>query len=156
MHKNDCIIKEKQKWFYWFLLWNSLPLWTHFLFDLRFDSFEFFCKALVIAIRFLSFKGTTHAYLLQISIKHNKNLNHLLNLLINCMSAKCAPPQMLCVKGKYTFLFSNFLIIGFCSFFANSLLEIISFLTTPPENFLQKICKPLNQVNVDIHHILDF
>ena len=48
---------------------------------------------------FLSFKGTTHAYLLKILMTHykdlnplhNKNLNPLLNLLTDCMSAKSAP-----------------------------------------------------------------
>ena len=54
------------------------------------------------------------------------------------MYAKYAPPQMLSVKGKYTFLFSNFLVIGFCSFAANYLLGIISFFTAPPEDFLTK------------------
>ena len=39
---------------------------------------------------FLSFKGTTQAYLLKISITHYKNLNPLINLLINCISAKSA------------------------------------------------------------------
>ena len=40
---------------------------------------------------FLSFKGTTHAYLLKISTTHNKNLTPLLYLLINCISARSAP-----------------------------------------------------------------
>ena len=60
---------------------------------------------------FLSFKGTTQAYLLKISITHNKNLNHLLNLLNNCISAKSAP-QILSLNQEHTFLFFNFLIIG--------------------------------------------
>ena len=37
---------------------------------------------------FLSFKGITQAYLLKISITHNKDLNPLLNLLNNYISAK--------------------------------------------------------------------
>ena len=40
---------------------------------------------------FLSFKGTTHAYLLKRSMAHNKYLIPLLYLLINCMSAKSTP-----------------------------------------------------------------
>ena len=40
---------------------------------------------------FLSFKETTHAYLLKLSMTHNKNLIPLLNLLINCISAKSTP-----------------------------------------------------------------
>ena len=51
---------------------------------------------------FLSFKGTTQAYLLKISITHNKNVNPLLNLLINCISAKSAP-QILSLNVEYTF-----------------------------------------------------
>ena len=40
---------------------------------------------------FLSFKGTTHTYLLKISMKHNKNLVPSLNLITDCISAKSAP-----------------------------------------------------------------
>ena len=43
----------------------------------------------------LSFKGTTQAYLLKISITHNKNLIPLLYLLINRISAKSAPKYYL-------------------------------------------------------------
>ena len=60
---------------------------------------------------FLSFKGTTQAYLLKISITHNKNLNPLLNVLINYISAKSAP-RILSLNAEYTFLFLNFLIMG--------------------------------------------
>ena len=66
-----------------------------------------------------SFKGTTHAYLLELSITHNKKQIPLLNLLINCISARSAP-QLLSIEGEYTFRFSNFLIIGFCNSSANS------------------------------------
>ena len=62
-------------------------------------------------IPFLSFKGTTHAYLLKISITHNKNLIPLLYLLNNCISAK-STPQILSINAACTFLFSNFLIMG--------------------------------------------
>ena len=60
---------------------------------------------------FLSFKGITQSYLLKTSITHNKNINPLLNLLINCVSAK-STPQILSLNEEYTFLFLNFLIIG--------------------------------------------
>ena len=60
---------------------------------------------------FLTFKGATHVYLLKISITHNKNLDPLLNLLINCLSVKSAP-QILSLNAEYTFLFLNFLIMG--------------------------------------------
>ena len=60
---------------------------------------------------FLSFNGTTQAYLLKISRAHNKNLNPLLNLLNSCISAK-STPQILSLNDEYTFLFLNFLIIG--------------------------------------------
>ena len=56
------------------------------------------------------------------SIAHNKNLNHLLNLPINCMFAKSAP-QILSLKDEFTILLLNFLIISLCNFPANSLLE---------------------------------
>ena len=70
------------------------------------------------------------------SIARNKNLNPLLNLLIKCISARSAS-QMLSIKDGCTF-FLIFLIIGFCYSSANSLLEIISFFTDPPEVFLSK------------------
>ena len=38
------------------------------------------------------------------SVTHNKNLNRLLNLLINCISARSAP-QILSIKGECAFLF---------------------------------------------------
>ena len=71
------------------------------------------------------------------SITHNKNVNPLLNLLINRISARSAP-QILSVKGECTFLFLNFLIMGLCDSSAYSLLDIISFLTVPPDVFLLK------------------
>ena len=62
------------------------------------------------------------------------------------------------------FCFLNYLIIGLFNSSGNSLLDRISFLTVPPVNlfkriaevFYQKNYKPLKQVHVDIHHILDF
>ena len=52
---------------------------------------------------FLSFKGITHAYLLKMSITHNKKTIPLLNLLINYISARSAL-QILFLKGDCTFL----------------------------------------------------
>ena len=89
------------------------------------------------------------------SITHNKNLNLLLNLLINCISAKSAP-HILSRKGECTFLLLIFLINGLCNSSANSLLEIFLFLIPLPEVFFtKKIYKPLKQVHVEIHHIFD-
>ena len=73
----------------------------------------------------------------KISIAHNKSLNPLLNILIHCISARSAH-QILAIKGECTFLSLNFIIIGSCSSSTNSLLDIISFLTVPPEAFLSK------------------
>ena len=73
------------------ILSNSLPLSTYILFGIVLDSFKNFWKALVIVISYLSFKATTQAYLLKILITHNKNLNPLLNLFINCISANQPP-----------------------------------------------------------------
>ena len=78
-----------------------------------------------------------------------------LNLLINCISARSAP-QLLSIKDECTFLFLKFLIIGLCNSSANSLFEIFSFLTVPAEVFYQKICRTFKQFHVDIHHILEF
>ena len=66
-------------------------------------------KALVIVIPFLFFKRITHVYLLP----------NLLNLLINCKSARSAA-QILSLKGECTFLFLHFLVIGLCNYSTNS------------------------------------
>ena len=68
---------------------------------------------------------------------HNKNLNPLLSLLINCISARYAP-QILSIRGECTFLLSILLIIGLCNSSSNSLLEIIQFLTVLLEVSLSK------------------
>ena len=70
------------------------------------------------------------------SVTH-KNLNPLLNLLINYISARSAP-QILSIKGDCTFLFLNFLIIGLCNSSANCWSDIFSFLIPLPEVFLLK------------------
>ena len=62
------------------------------------------------------------------SRRHDKNLNPWLNLLISCISAKSAL-QVLSIIGECTFLFSSFLIIGWCNSSANYLLELISVFT---------------------------
>ena len=68
-------------------------------------------------MHFLSFKGTTHPYLLLISITYYKNQNLLSSLLINCISAR-PTPQTLSLKDDYTF--STFLISGLFNSSANS------------------------------------
>ena len=47
-------------------------------------------------------------------------------------------PQILSKKGDCTFLYLDFLRTGLCNFSVNCLLEIFSFLTLPPEDFLSK------------------
>ena len=59
------------------------------------------------------------AHLSEIPITHNKKRNSLLNLLINGISARPLP-QILSIKGEYTFQFSNVLIIGLCNSSAKS------------------------------------
>ena len=86
-------------------------------------------------------------------ITHNKNLNPLLNLLINCICARSVP-QILYIKDDCIFLFSNFVITGMCNSSPNSLLDSISFLIALSQDFSSKICKPLKRVHVDIHDIL--
>ena len=76
---------------------------------------------------------STHAYLLKISITHNKKRTLLLILLFDCISARSAL-QILSVKGECTFGLSNFLIIGLCNTSANSWFRKISHLTAPLQN----------------------
>ena len=85
----------------------------------------------------MSFKGITHECLLWMSVAHNKNLNILLILQINCILEKLAP-QILSIKVECTFLFLNFLIVGLFNSVANSLFDIFPFLALPPEAFLSK------------------
>ena len=85
-------------------------------------------------IPFLSFKGTTQAYLIKISITHNKNLNLLLNFLINCISAL----QILSLNPEETVLFLKFLLIDLCNYLANCSLNSDGILTPPPFGFLSK------------------
>ena len=78
---------------------------------LGFLPFEIiFWNPLTMLITLLSFKGTTHAYLLNKSIAHNKHLILLLYLLNDCISAKSTPP-ILSLKDEWTFLPLNLLII---------------------------------------------
>ena len=76
------------------------------------------------------------------------------------------------MKDECNFILLNFLIIGLCNSFANSLLGIFSFLiadlfrvakvsdlasvSAPSDVSYQKNYKPLKQVHVDVCHILDF
>ena len=110
---------------------------THILLGVRLDSSMVFWKALVTVIPFLSFKGITHAYLLKLSITHNKDRIPRLNLLLNCLPARSAP-QILSIKDECTFLLLNFLINGLCNYSANNLFDIFSFLIGPTEVFLWK------------------
>ena len=50
-------------------------------------------------------------------IKHNKNLNPQLDLLINYIPTRSAP-QILYIKGDFIFLLLNFLMIGLCNYLA--------------------------------------
>ena len=70
---------------------------------------------------FLSFKETTHPYVLQISVKHNKKWNPLLYLL-NYKSARSAL-RVLSLIDDYTLCFSHFLIIGLWNYSGNSRLR---------------------------------
>ena len=90
---------------------------------------------------FFSFKGPIHAYLPKPSIKYNEKQIPLLYIHINCKSARSAL-QMLHLKDEYTSCFLNFVIIGLCNSTANC--------------FYQQIYKPLMQIHLDIHHILNF
>ena len=102
-------------------------LFTHILSGLRLDSYKAFWKVLVIVIPF--FTGTTHVYLLKISITHNRK-----RILLST-------PQILSVKDKCTFRYSNFVIIDLCNYSANSWFEIISLLTPLPEVDFSHVAK---------------
>ena len=60
-----------------------------------------------MVIPFLFFKGTTQAYLLKITIKHNKKHIPLTNLLNNCISVRLAP-KILSIKDECTFVLQIF------------------------------------------------
>ena len=107
------------------LLQNSLSLSTNILSGFLLDYFKIFWN--VIVIPFLFFKGMTQSYLLLIAITHSKNLNPKSFIKISCISVKSVP-KILSIKGEFTFLLLNFIIIGFCYSFDNSLLGIFSLL----------------------------
>ena len=73
---------------------------------------------------------------------NNKKQIPLLNLLINYILARSAP-KILSIKGDFTFLFSNLLIIDLCKSSANSFFDIFSFLIAPEKVFYQNIYRPL-------------
>ena len=88
-----------------------------------------FWEALITVIPFLSFKGTIHAYLLKVSLTHNKKRIVLLNYLLFPYWQDQNPKYY----KEFTVGFSNFLITGLCNSSANSWLDIISLLTAPRE-----------------------
>ena len=132
------------------LLWNSLPFPTHICFGLWLE----FLKTLVTAIPVLSYKEIIHAYLLQISITHNKKRIPSLNLLFNCIFERSST-QTCYLKDDHTFCFTNPLIIVLCNLSTNCWFDVISLLKPLPEDFLSKIYQPTKQIRVNIHHILD-
>ena len=93
--------------------------------------------------------GITHAHLMKLSIAHIKKRIPLLHLLINCITAR-ATPQILSIKGGYTFL-----LIGLCNSLINYCLaksegcwfDIFSFLTAPPEQIYLEV-KPFFSKNL--------
>ena len=98
-----------------------------------------FCwRELANRISFISFKGTTHAYLLKILLTYNEKRIRPLNLLINCISARSVP-QLWSLKILFTFRFSNFPIIFLCNSLANSWFGIISILTLILEKLSRKL-----------------
>ena len=123
----ECNIIIRQKWFHWPIVKFTASICQYFIWFAV--SFIWnFLKGISDYNSFLSFKGITHVYLLWISIAHNKNLNPLLNLLINYIFAR-STPQILSINSECVFLFLIFPIIDLCNSSANSLLEIIWFLT---------------------------
>ena len=94
---------------------------------------------------FLSFKGTTHTYLLKRSITHNnKKPSPLLNLIINYISER-SPFQIFSLDDEYTWRFLSFLIILLCSSLANCSfwlkpkpLHLAADLSDSEEDFLSK------------------
>ena len=103
---------------------------------------------------FLSAKGVTHAYLQKILITQNEIRIPFLHLFINCIPASSS--RQILSKGKYYFLFMNFLITDLCNSLANSLFKVLSFLIPLEEFFNQKVNRALKKVHIDIHHISDF
>ena len=66
-------------------------------------------EALRTVLPFLSFKGLTHAYLLQASLTHRKYLKLLFFIDNDSISVKSVS-QVLCFKLVYTFILLLFLI----------------------------------------------
>ena len=95
----------------------------------------------------------------KIATTHNKKGIPLLNLFINCISARSAS-QMLSIKGECTFLFLNFLRIGLYHSSANSWFEKFLFLIPLQEVVLSKNLETIEASlrkydGYQIHHIFD-
>ena len=106
-------------------------------FGLYFATFwDFFWDALTIKPLHLSFKGTTHSYLLKISIAHNKDLIPLLHLLSDFISAKSRPLK-----------FSDDLFTKFI--FKLVIWHRID--NTSTKFFAKKTCRPLKLILFDSH-----
>ena len=71
------------------------------------------------------------------SIANDKKQIPLLNLLVNCVSARSAP-QTLSMIGDCAFLLLNFQIISLCNLSASCWSDILSFLIPLAEVFLSK------------------
>ena len=78
----------------------------------------YFTPAYTLFIRngiyLIKFWCTIHQTLPKISITRNKKQISLLNLLINCISAR-STTEILSLNDEYTFLFLTFVIIGLCN-----------------------------------------
>ena len=97
----------------------------------------------MLLILFLVLKGTTHVYLLLISIRHNENQNPWLNIRINCISERSAL-QLLFIKDKCTFRFTNFQIIRLCKF--SQLILNFTFDSTTWSIFIEKFINHRSKV----------
>ena len=123
-----------QKWFQGSIVKFSAFSYLYFArFTIRFICY--FLRSIKVIT--LSSKIITHAYLLKILTIHNKKQNPILNVVVNYISARSVP-QILYIKGEYTFRLWNFLVIGLCNSSANSWFLIFSFIAAPPEVFLSK------------------
>ena len=92
-----------EPWFYWSVVKFTAFIYPYFVsFAIRF--IQDILKSISTCNAFFQFKGITHVYFLRISIRYNKKWIPLLNLLINCISARSAP-QILSIKCEYTFFF---------------------------------------------------
>ena len=96
-------------------------------------------------------------YVFTENINNTHKKNKFLHQIYSLITYRQDQTPNIVYKDECTFPIFNFLIIGLCNSSVNSWFDKFSFLIPLPEGFSsKKNYRPLKQVHIDIHHILEF